>query len=497
MEKRENFGSHGPENNEDWGSLSYSGETNIDSETGEERTFTIEDNYRQNPGESDEEYGKRIADIKGKIDEFQYSESDFGAKEALEQSKLARLRALQNSRQHKYGTTDNPIDKDLADKIAQSEARIEGYRLDYKDSQSVGTPEEQERYFAWQKSVDKANEDNLVGRENIVHREIVDDIVEDEPMISGRTAEDDRKAMIIENEDNELKRFRTKEYAESKYGKIEQELEAKFDKLSDNIDELFENGLLTREERNQKLDQAMSDFLEKVDLNRKEYEKKKKDELIGKLSGILNAKGKTPAKDTGEGAPEETPEDKLKRLKAEREDIVKEIEKRGGIAKIKEKIGLLRQKISIINKILTSRKADVAKEGPFLHYAKHELKLDEEDVSSLLYEGEHRGGEDDEYFKKWWDGLDETKQKLYDEKQEKQEARFESHLESLTGDEKAKFQDIIDHYPRYKEDRYFNERWEALSSQQKRELQTMMSGWPASDKRGQALRNWMRSNHVL
>ncbi len=41
----------------------FSGETNMDSETGEARTFTPEDNYRRLEGESEEDYAKRLRSI--------------------------------------------------------------------------------------------------------------------------------------------------------------------------------------------------------------------------------------------------------------------------------------------------------------------------------------------------------------------------------------------------------------------------------------------------
>lgn len=104
-----------------------------------------------------------------------------------------------------------------------------------------------------------------------------------------RTADQDRGAAIIENEDKEFKRTRTESYLESEQGRNEQGLEAEFDKMTAMLDESVAAGIITAEQRDQILEFQMNKTIEKIDENRSDYESTKKKELFGQMAGVLQS----------------------------------------------------------------------------------------------------------------------------------------------------------------------------------------------------------------
>ena len=163
----------------------FKGETNINSETGEQRTFTLEDNYPLLEGETEEHWKERLNKIQTAIDKAEaegaaadekkaYESSKFGQIEAAAKEKLDQTMAKVESMDDKYQdflikrTEEGKISQEEASelldaylgqpekksqrekKIQQAqgeyEATVAGARQDYEDSKAVGTPEEQERY---------------------------------------------------------------------------------------------------------------------------------------------------------------------------------------------------------------------------------------------------------------------------------------------------------------------------------------------------------------
>lgn len=295
---------------------SFEGETGNNSETGKERTFSEMDLYPKMKGETNEQYGKRLrmmhektAAYEAEQAEKEYLASDFGQKETAEQQKLDRLRALQESRRERLGdeAADDEKGRDIQSKIDQSEDRITGYRLDYKDSQTVGTPEEQEAYKSWLEKHEDENQENLA-RRGISEEPEAEPTPEPEPESKSepkpestpepesksepeseqpyRTAEQDRQAMVIENEDDMLKRTRTKEYLESDFGKEEQEVEAEFDRYVERLYSLAEKGIISVEDRDARIERATDENIKLIDSIRAKYEEAKKAELIDRFIAV-------------------------------------------------------------------------------------------------------------------------------------------------------------------------------------------------------------------
>ena len=295
---------------------SFEGETGKNSETGEVRTFSEMDLYPKMKGETNEQYGKRLrmmhektAAYEAEQAEKEYLASDFGQKETAEQQKLDRLRALQESRRERLGdeAADDEKGRDIQSKIDQSEDRITGYRLDYKDSQTVGTPEEQEAYKSWLEKHEDENQENLA-RRGISEEPEAEPTPEPEPESKPepkpestpeqeskpepeskqpyRTAEQDRQAMVIENEDDPLKRVRTKEYLESDFGKAEQEIEDEFDKHVEKLYSLAEKGIISVEDRDARIEKATEENIRLIDSIRAKYEVAKKEEYIGRYIAV-------------------------------------------------------------------------------------------------------------------------------------------------------------------------------------------------------------------
>ena len=98
-----------------------------------------------------------------------------------------------------------------------------------------------------------------------------------------RTADQDRGAMIIENEDEDYKRTRTQDYEESKQGQSELKLEAAFDKMAESVDAMVAEGKISSEARDELLEKQMGIVIDLIDEVRADYEAAKKEELIDRL----------------------------------------------------------------------------------------------------------------------------------------------------------------------------------------------------------------------
>lgn len=156
-----------------WGDFdNFAGERNINDKTGKERTFSEFDVYPRQPGESSEEYGKRLKEMHEKTAKYlaeqaakeeaskaitnaqglrteEYVKSDFGQKELKAEADYDRIadkleRAVQEGRM-----TKDHADKLLERKLNSSIKEIDGIRQDFEDSKTVGPEEDQEAYEKW------------------------------------------------------------------------------------------------------------------------------------------------------------------------------------------------------------------------------------------------------------------------------------------------------------------------------------------------------------
>ncbi len=161
------------ETDSSWGSLSdFAGEQNLNSGTGKARTFSEFDLYPKMPGESNEEYGERLKFMHEKTAEYEAAEtakaeevakdtekdayfaSEQGQNELGEEAKFDRLvEKLEHAVAEGKMSAEHA--KNLMERqLEQSVKEIEGYRQDYEDRQSVGSPDEEARYEEWFRSRD-------------------------------------------------------------------------------------------------------------------------------------------------------------------------------------------------------------------------------------------------------------------------------------------------------------------------------------------------------
>lgn len=93
-----------------------------------------------------------------------------------------------------------------------------------------------------------------------------------------RTAEQDREAGIIENENEDYKRTRTQEYLQSEQGSAEQYMEDAFDEMAKNIDAMVAEGKISSEVRDELLEKQMNIVIKAIDELRDDYEISKEEE---------------------------------------------------------------------------------------------------------------------------------------------------------------------------------------------------------------------------
>lgn len=99
-----------------------------------------------------------------------------------------------------------------------------------------------------------------------------------------RTADQDRGAMIIENEDEDYKRTRTQDYEESEQGQSELKIEAAFDRIAEDLDVMVAEGKISSEARDELLEKYMSTTIDLIDEFRANYETVKRGELLSRLA---------------------------------------------------------------------------------------------------------------------------------------------------------------------------------------------------------------------
>lgn len=154
-----------------WDSLKdFAGEQNLNSKTGKARTFSEFDIYPRMPGESNEEYGERLKFMHEKTAEYEAAESakaeeatrsaekdayfasEQGQKELDEEARFDRLTEKLDQAVAEGRMSAEHAKNLLERQLERSVEEIEGHRQDYKDRQSVGTPEEEARYEEWFRS---------------------------------------------------------------------------------------------------------------------------------------------------------------------------------------------------------------------------------------------------------------------------------------------------------------------------------------------------------
>ena len=154
-----------------WDSLKdFAGEQNLNSKTGKARTFSEFDIYPRMPGESNEEYGERLKFMHEKTADYEAAESakaeeatrgaekdayfasEQGQKELDEEARFDRLTEKLDQAVAEGRMSAEHAKSLLERQLERSVEEIEGHRQDYKDRQSVGTPEEEARYEEWFRS---------------------------------------------------------------------------------------------------------------------------------------------------------------------------------------------------------------------------------------------------------------------------------------------------------------------------------------------------------
>lgn len=236
-----------PPNNE-WDTLyGFTGETNINSATGKERTFSEFDNYPKMKGETNEEYGARLkrmhemtakaqAEYEKKATKEAYQNSEQGKKEAEITAEFDRLseKLDQAVREGKMSAEHAERLKEL--RLNHSVDEIAGIQQDYQDRQAIGDPEEEAKYRAWLEAKDAENMANLEKRGQ-EYQQIDDDyniIDKEEP--DSDEGEDDKKNKIEIGEIDITKI--EQEFAEDKSERLA-ELEKKLQDLMPDVAELY------------------------------------------------------------------------------------------------------------------------------------------------------------------------------------------------------------------------------------------------------------------
>ena len=414
----------------------------------------------------------------------------------------------------------------IREQIKAQEQIISNLHQDFEDSLAVASPEDEEALANWRKRQDELEAETRFGQQSskdkptqpepeprpfVSNRDAAKEFAKnhqtkdaDKPTTvpvdssinksSHRTSEQDRGATIIKNEEDMLKRTRTKEYLDSDEGKEEQLLESKFDKISDRLDEMLKNNQITVEQRNARLDQTMEVFLNQVDKLRSGYEKKLKADRIARIAQIaLLSKGIQPnaksdnnntapnkddndngnkddnkdknptpsnATDNKNSNPDDKsnkPDDKkfdreaaqkeLAELKKRKSELENKMEERGGIKKVLEMVHKFRKEMKIATDDLIGR-----------NITREEVKkLNKRSFRDYLYEQ--------------YDWMDHSMSKI------------------LTSNKE---------YRGKKDDEKFSIVWNALTEEQRNDIRRMQSLWvDPNNKRGQAFRQWLKNNSLI
>lgn len=163
---------------------SFKNERNINDKTGKERSFSDFDIYPKQKGETNEEYSARLKRIHEKEAEYlakeaartaildenslrteHYLDSEQGKQELAEEEKYDRIQSKLEELVKKGAITEERARQLLERQLKASDEAISGIRQDYKDRQTVGTPEEDAAYEDWLKAHDAENEENLIKRQ--------------------------------------------------------------------------------------------------------------------------------------------------------------------------------------------------------------------------------------------------------------------------------------------------------------------------------------------
>lgn len=373
----------------------------------------------------------------------------------------------------------------IREQIKAQEQIISNLHQDFEDSLAVASPEDEEALANWRKRQDELEAEFRLKQQNSKgdsgqQPDLNQSQNQDTQATDGtkdnqnihRTSEQDRNAIIIENEDDSIKRLRTKDYLDSDEGKSEQALETKFDQLSDKLDDMVEKNEITIEQRNEKLDQAMEVFLNEVDKIRSDYENRTRGNLVARWLGIIssdkapvkpnttnqptgntdnnkppvddaNKDKKAPAGDTDKNNSDKKDNDKapdttddkpnqsddkkidkeavkkeLADLKSRREKLTAKMEKQGGFEEILSMVSKIRKRLHAITKEMLDRNIDVHEMGIVKRSYRDQLYeqydwMDRKIVRVLTSNAEYNGKRDDAKFSRIWNNLtEEQKQEI-------------------------------------------------------------------------------------
>lgn len=318
---------------------SFSGERNLNSATGEPRTFTEKDLYPQLENETNEAYEARLRHMHDKIAEYEaaeaakeaakkaivdekgfrtahYEESDFGKKELESEAKFDRIAKKLDALVEKGVITEERANALLTREFDEAEKEIDAARQDYLDSHTVGTPEEKRAYEKWLSDRDQENQENLraTGRETPKASEVP------------KTSETPKTSVAP----------KTSETSES-YETSKTATEASLDRFTENIERLMENGMVRAkyvEELSKRFaaiaargaTSVSSSSVEDEAKERAEAEQRSREEAEARARAEAEAEAETDDSELSDN-PEETIEQKRARL-AKINERIAELEKR-------------------------------------------------------------------------------------------------------------------------------------------------------------------------
>ena len=149
----------------------FEGQTDINAETGEKRTYDQKDLYPQQEGKSDEAYAERLESIQAKEEEYRrteeqkaYDASEFGQREQAAKAKFDQFVEQIENKVAAGVRTREQANYMIEHRANETINDINDVRQDFAkwaDQQAVGTPEEQAQYQAWLEKRDAENQANL------------------------------------------------------------------------------------------------------------------------------------------------------------------------------------------------------------------------------------------------------------------------------------------------------------------------------------------------
>ena len=291
---KEPTNSNQPANEEnEWDSLSdFENERNINDKTGKERTFSEMDVYPRKPGESSEDYGKRLKWMHEQTAKYQaeeaekariaaeeqaqkdYYASKFGQNELKEQEKYDRISDKLDQAVAEGHMTEEHANKLMEQQLDRAVGNIDDYRQDYADRQTVGPAEDQKNFEEWFK---KRNTGETTDEENGDNKELLKELLIEDDKESDENA-DDNSEEEAEEEESEEDEEEDEEEEESDEEESDEEESEEEDAEDEESDE--------EESEDEESEEEEEDEEEESEDNETEIDAEKKNEILGGVYDI-------------------------------------------------------------------------------------------------------------------------------------------------------------------------------------------------------------------